>query len=63
MIWKGRPYKENGFKWEKLCEQRIIKKKQMCLSRSGRLSRFGRRVCLKLQCNVEGGLPTDCALS
>lgn len=41
----------------------IIKRKQMCLSRSGKLSMVGRRVCLKPQCKVEGGLPTNCALS
>ena len=26
-MWKGRPHKENGFKWGKLCEQRYYQEK------------------------------------
>lgn len=27
VIWEGRPYRENGFRWEKLCEQRCSQEK------------------------------------
>lgn len=52
-------------KWLQVREvgnQDAVKKTQMCLFRSGQLSRVGRRVCLKLQCKVEAGLPTTCEL-